>query len=97
MSGIGYFKPATVDRLRRLTGYEFAGAQSFKREVIETSGERLRRRHVTQQTLYDENVEWDYGWAKQLTFLATRGGSSGFQSRLNEYGFPSQRHDIHDM
>ena len=73
MSGIGYFKPATVDRLRRLTGYHFGGAQAFKREVIETSGERVRRRHVTQQTLYDENVEWDYGWARQLTFLATRG------------------------
>ena len=73
MSGIGYFKPATVDRLRRLTGDHFRGAQSFKKDVIETSGERLKRRHVTQQTLYDENVEWDYGWVKQLTFLATRG------------------------
>ena len=73
MSGIGYFKPATVDRLRRLTADHFTGAQSFKRDVIETSGERLKRRHVTRQTLYDENAEWDYGWASQLTFLATRG------------------------
>ena len=73
MSGIGYFKPSTVDRLRRLTVTEFSGAQSFKGDVIEKSGERLKRRHVTQQILYDENVEWDYGWARQLTFLATRG------------------------
>ena len=47
MSGIGYFKPATVDRLRRLTADHFTGAQSFKRDVIETCGERLKRRHVT--------------------------------------------------
>ena len=82
MSGIGYFKPATVDRLRRLTGDQFTGAQSFKKNIVETSGEKVKRRHVTQQTLYDENVEWDYGWARQLTFLATRGEVVAFNLLL---------------
>ena len=72
------FKPSTVDRLRKLTIVQLEEERTKKRE--EVTG--VKRNALLEEKIYEENVDWDYGWVKRLTYLAETGEVVAFNAVL---------------
>lgn len=73
-----HFKPSTVDRLRTLTVEQLEHERDMKRD----SDEGVTRTDLLEKTLYKQNVNWDYGWYKRLTYLAQTGEVVAFNALL---------------
>ena len=73
MGSRGVCHAATVNRLRQLTKETLLQAQLMKKSDMESRGEKVKQVDMMERNICRENVMWDFGWFKQLTFLAERG------------------------
>ena len=79
------FKPATVDRLRRLERDGLKEVRDYKRQYDNTTTSKTTsaRSAMTESRIYDDQIDWDYGSYKRLRFLAERGEVVAFNAELS--------------